>query len=349
MTATQLHKALLDALATSRAAEHRLATLLLEMSEQRLYKELGHPSMASYARTCLEFGAFKLKALMKLAREAPALPALEAAFASGELPWTKARLLLQVADADTAEAWVDRALNTSSRELERQVDTACRGDSPPDPDDVDLAPPRRRRSFLLEATDAEILDKTLALLRAQSTLQDEDLDDGRLLGLLLRRAARAIAEESEQPPSEPLHRTVVTLCPDCAAASHPDYQVMDHVVTQALDDAEVLDLTMGPDRGTLTRHIPERTRRIVLARDAYRCVFPGCTCSLFLDLHHILPFAQGGDHSEQNLVTVCAAHHAAAHEGHVGLFRDEVGRLMAVHQGGVLEPARVGGRVRSAA
>jgi hypothetical protein len=151
---------------TMTATQLRLATLLLEMSEQNLYKELGHPSMIAYARTCFVIGAFKLKALVKLAREAPALPALEAAFASGELPWTKARLLLQVADADTVEAWVERALNTSSRELERQVDAVCRGDSPPDPDSVDLAPPRRRRSFLLEATDAEVLDKALALLRA---------------------------------------------------------------------------------------------------------------------------------------------------------------------------------------
>jgi 5-methylcytosine-specific restriction endonuclease McrA len=178
---------------------------------------------------------------------------------------------------------------------------------------------------------------------------DEDLEDGRLLGLLIRRAAKALAEESEQPPSEPIYRTVITLCPDCATASHPDYQVMDHVVTQALDDGEILDLTMGPDRGKLSRHIPERTRRAVLARDGYRCVFPGCMCNLFLDLHHILPFAQGGDHSERNLATVCTAHHAAAHEGHDGLFLDEAGRLMAAHHGGLVEPARVGGRVRSAA
>jgi len=104
----------------------------------------------------------------------------------------------------------------------------------------------------------------------------------------------------------------------------------------------------GPDRGKLTRHIPERTRRAVLARDDYRCVFPGCTCTLFLDLHHLRPFAQGGDHSEANLVTVCTAHHAAAHDGHVGLFVDQ-GRLMAVHQGGLVEPARRRRQPRSAA
>ena len=349
MTAHQLHDALLEALATSRAAEHRLAVLLLAMSEQRLYRELGHPSMAAYARDCFEFGRFKLNALLKLAREAPALPELEAAFASGELPWTKARLLLQVADPETAADWVARATHTSSRELERQVESVCRGDRPPDPDDVDLAPPRRRRSFLMEATDAEVLDKTLALLRSQTALRNEDLDDGRLLGLVIRRAAKALADEAERPPSEPLHRTVITVCPECTSATHPDFQVMDHVVTQALDDAEVLDLTDGPNRGQLERHIPERTRRAVLARDAYRCVFPGCTCNLFLDLHHLQPFAQGGDHSEQNLVTVCTAHHAAAQDGHVGLFLDERGQLLAVHQGGLVEPARRRGRVRAVA
>jgi len=198
--------------------------------------------MSAYARTCLEFGAFKLKALLKLAREAPSLPALEQAFASGELPWTKARLLLQVANPDTAADWVARATHISSRELERQVDSVCKGDKPPSPDAVDLAPPRRRRSFLMEATDAEVLDKTLALLRSQTSLRDQDIDDGRLLGLVIRRAAKALADEAEQPPSE-LHRTVITLCPDCATATHPDFLVMDHVVTQALDDPEILDLT----------------------------------------------------------------------------------------------------------
>ena len=349
MDAHQLHAALLEALATSRAAEHRLATLLLEVKERRLYLELGYPSMAAYGRDCLEFRAFKLKALLKLAREAPALPALEAACADGSLPWTKARLLLQVADAENVDEWVARATQTSNRELERQVDAVCKGDAPPDPDAACLGPPRRRRSFLLEADDCDVLEKTLALLRAQTGLREQDLDDGRLLGLVIRRAAKALGEEAERPPSEPLHRTVLTKCPDCAQTEHPDHLVMDHVAAQAADDGEVVDLTDGPDRGTLRRHVPERTRRAVLARDRYRCVFPGCMCNLFLDLHHLRPFAQGGDHSEGNLVTVCTAHHAAGHEGHVGLFLDEHGELWAVHKGGVIERARRKGRDRSAA
>lgn len=113
----------------------------------------------------------------------------------------------------------------------------------------------------MESTDVEVLDKRLALLRSQTSLRHEDLDDGRLLGLVIRRAAKALAEEAEQSPPKPLHRTVITVCPDCTSASHPDFLVMDHVVTQALDDPEVLDLTDGPDRGKLSRHIPDRARQ----------------------------------------------------------------------------------------
>lgn len=61
MTANQHHRALPEAFAASRAAEHRLATLLLEMSDQGLFRELGHPSMAANAYASFELASFRLK------------------------------------------------------------------------------------------------------------------------------------------------------------------------------------------------------------------------------------------------------------------------------------------------
>jgi|GEM_PF-3244819 len=58
--------------------------------------------------------------------------------------------------------------------------------------------------------------------------------------------------------------------------------------------------------------------------------------------------AWGGRAAHGDMDTEGTTHHAAAHEGHVGLFLDQ-GRLMAVHRGGVVEPARHRGRPRSAA
>jgi len=57
------------------------------------------------------------------------------------------------------------------------------------------------------------------------------------------------------------------------------------------------------------------TRRAVLCRDHRRCVVPGCRNVRFLDLHHVEPHAEGGRNEADNLVTLCAVHHRAAHRG----------------------------------
>jgi hypothetical protein len=61
--------------------------------------------------------------------------------------------------------------------------------------------------------------------------------------------------------------------------------------------------------------IPPALRRAVLRRDHERCQVPGCTHATFLDLHHIIPRSEGGQHELENLITICGAHHRAAHRG----------------------------------
>jgi len=338
--AETIHQAILDTLRVERGAAYERAKLVRRLSELRLYRQLGYPSLAAYGRDVLGIGATKLKALLFLARRAEGLPALEEALTSGRLSWTKGVLVARVATPETEKAWVDRAVHTSSRELEQQVQACMPGDPPPDPDEV--GPPRVWRHWRLEVADAEVADRVIALLRSETGLIEGELDDGRLVGLAFRRVARALEDETDNPPTEPVYRTVVTRCPDCAQAFGPDRPIMDHVAAAAEDDAEELDLTAGPDRGKVTRHVPARLRRAVLARDGHRCVFPGCSCSLWLHVHHGEPFARAPRHVEEDLFTLCSAHHAALHEGHVGLFQDRRGAWMVVHKRGLVEPARVG-------
>jgi Holliday junction resolvasome RuvABC DNA-binding subunit len=56
-------------------------------------------------------------------------------------------------------------------------------------------------------------------------------------------------------------------------------------------------------------------RRAVLRRDRQCCVVPGCRNSRFLDIHHLRSRAEGGDNDANNLITLCGAHHRAAHRG----------------------------------
>ncbi len=64
-----------------------------------------------------------------------------------------------------------------------------------------------------------------------------------------------------------------------------------------------------------TSDIPPARRRRVLARDHARCRVPWCRSSRNIDVHHLLPRAEGGDHCEENLLCLCESHHIAQHSG----------------------------------
>ncbi|MFP5332271.1 MAG: HNH endonuclease [Acidimicrobiia bacterium] len=58
-----------------------------------------------------------------------------------------------------------------------------------------------------------------------------------------------------------------------------------------------------------SRAIPGAVRNRVLHRDGHRCVIAGCNSRSRLQPHHLIPYAQGGSHHPDNLVTVCWYHH----------------------------------------
>ena len=69
--------------------------------------------------------------------------------------------------------------------------------------------------------------------------------------------------------------------------------------------------------GRKTRSIPLAIRRALQRRDG-GCRFPGCTCSRFVDAHHITHWADGGETGMDNLVLLCRRHHRMVHEGGSG-------------------------------
>jgi hypothetical protein len=67
-----------------------------------------------------------------------------------------------------------------------------------------------------------------------------------------------------------------------------------------------------------TRHVPAAVKRAVWARDKAQCAFVGtegrCQERGFLELHHIVPFAEGGVASSENLQLRCRTHNVYAEE-----------------------------------
>ncbi|HSK07484.1 MAG TPA: DUF222 domain-containing protein [Acidimicrobiia bacterium] len=104
-----------------------------------------------------------------------------------------------------------------------------------------------------------------------------------------------------------------------------DGSVLDpFAVGQLVCDPSVSRIVFGPDSevldvGRKTRVIPAGLRRAVIARDRH-CVAPGCGRSArWCDVHHIVPWLDGGETVIDNLSLLCRFHHGQVHLGLLSL------------------------------
>ena len=85
--------------------------------------------------------------------------------------------------------------------------------------------------------------------------------------------------------------------------------------------------------------IPAAIKRAVWKRDGGRCAFVGandrCSETGFLEFHHVMPYADGGDATVSNIELRCRAHNAYEAEQHFGtlLVREARGRFWSTKLG----------------
>jgi 5-methylcytosine-specific restriction endonuclease McrA len=97
-------------------------------------------------------------------------------------------------------------------------------------------------------------------------------------------------------------------------------KIFDRALTLLLEDLErtKLAVTRQPRRARATadrsRHIPAAVRREVWSRDGGRCAFVGTTGRCVergrLEFHHVMPHADGGPATVENIQLRCRAHNA---------------------------------------
>jgi hypothetical protein len=335
-----LHERLMDARGRHRQCEYEVCVLLCEMNRRRAFGEFESVSIREYAQKHLGLKTRRCTELLALGRRLETLPELTEAFSAGQLGWTKAREVARVATPRTEGEWVRRALALTNRKLEREVAQCEPGDDPPDYDDAKpLMPARIRLRFDVDSTDALVLRRAMSLVRAQ--LGDVDADDGAVLAEVARRVlaemeadqaqASAAKPVSERTPSAERVRIVIQECPTCSRQTHVGNDDVEREVSFELSetvdcDHERMEIE-GPKAGHISRSVPPSVRRLALHRANYQCEVPGCTCHLYLDMHHLRRRADGGDHSLQNVAVACPAHHGAVHDGRLRLWREADGRL----------------------
>jgi len=306
MSASTLHQNLLAALSELARVEKRAVLLFAEIAEGRLYRELGYSSMLQYARVGLQFSDAKFYQFQRIGNSFTTLPEVKSALASGELAWTKARVVASVAKPETQKAWIEEAKKSGRRELENKVKAARSSEERPPASDLfseeRSAPAARREVNLNLKLEPEQLAQLEALMEV---LRKQGLKGSRE-EVLLQALAMAASEDCTRVQSRP-KQVVIFQCEDCGSKK---VQTSRGLIEAELADCDVKIL--GKD-GINRSSIPPKTRNQVLARDHHSCQSLGCGNTRFLEIHYIEPRSKGGGNQLSNLTTLCSSCHSLSH------------------------------------
>jgi len=282
---------------------------LLRAEQIKLHFLHGFATMYEYLERVLGYGPHAARERMRVARTLAGLPQTTAALARGQLTYSAVRELTRVATADTEARWLAVAQGMAVNQIERLVAGHQPGDQPDDPTHPDLRP---------RVVRIELLPEVYALWRqARAVIAAErgaEISDADFVESLCRAAINPGTGDAG-----PAHQIAYQQCPDCRRATQNgagrEIDIPPEVFERASCDAKdlgSLDAT-APERATTT--VTPRLREQVFARDHHRCTVPGCRSARNLDIHHIVPQAQGGTHHIWNMTLLCSGHHAALHDG----------------------------------
>jgi hypothetical protein len=307
----RVHAALTRLAAQKARADAEEGRWLLAAWRAAVHVHVGCANFAEYVERLLGYQPRSTQEKLRVATALEELPELAQALTSGTLNWCAVRELTRVAVPETEREWIAVARGKRVHQLAELVVGKRPGDVPSSPAD-----PTLRRHVLR----FEVSPETFALCReALSSLRrngDQALDDD---SALLAIARHVLGGPSDAGRAS--YQVVMSVCQQCGAgAQHANGELVEvapEVVSMTDCDRQLI-VPVGESAHVDARarqSIPPARRRAVLLRDRHRCRVPGCRNATFVDVHHIILRSEGGSHATDNLITLCGAHHRAAHVG----------------------------------
>jgi len=322
----------------------RAADLINEAARRGIPVMEGFGSTAGWLMALTGEPAAVCRSRVQVARALRQMPETRQAFASGELPEPRVRLLAAAFESAPAVfardelVLVEQARSLSARVFPLAV-AHWRRLADPDGALADAERAFERRRLHVSATwggmvrldgdlDAESGAVVITALGSLAEPQALAPEDGRTPA---QRRADALVEicrrhldTSDRPRigGERPHLMVTISAAELAGAGLADLDagpVSLETVRRWACDAAVTALITGPDgrplrAGRRSRVIPPSLRRALHQRDQY-CSHPGCSVpARSCDAHHIHHWAHGGKTEAANLQLLCRRHHRMVHE-----------------------------------
>jgi hypothetical protein len=277
-------------------------------------------------------------------------PSIDAAFADGRLSYSKVRAITRVATERNEAQLLGFALKSSAAQVERYCRRLRNGDA--EASSIDARRLHESRSLSRHVREDGSGTITVELPKA----------DFELVLQALEYVGRSLPEDTSRSLFAKGADALLQMARDALAGRTADgfapdnYQVIVHVDAAALNSSggeadvplpvarrlccdgaivRIVDDTEGRalNVGRKQRTVPIAIKRALVARDR-GCTFPGCHHTRWLDAHHVDHWADGGETSLTNLLTLCSTHHRLVHEGGFSISRNKDGRFYFVRPDG---------------
>jgi len=331
------------------AAEHRLLTLLREFDAGRGWEGLGFPSCACWLNFACGMDRVTARERMRVAHALGRLPKVDARFASGALSYSKVRAITRIATEENEDYLLSIAKHGTAHHVEQLVRKFRHAKRLQDVDRASAQHEGRHLSWFFDADGCLVLKGRLPpeqgalIVKALGMAMDADFAEQnessseviarsaatkQSMEPIGARRADALAQvaetymNAEPVPNSTADRYQVVVH-DSAETSvshlHDGPGVSAETARRIACDSSVVAVKEDADGeplsvGRKTRAIPPAIRRALWLRDG-GCRFPGCTRDRFVDGHHIVHWADGGETSLDNLILLCRHHHRLVHEG----------------------------------
>ncbi len=320
-----------ESVGDERRATAQLLAVLGEFDVRRLYLGQGFSSLFAYCVGCLHLSERAAYSRIEAARLARRFPIIIELVADSRVSLTAVALLARHLNKANYQVLLSEATHKTVREIEVIVARLA-----PRPDVPSLVRRVSQPAIATAATSPADL----------SPSHSAPMLDAQMLAPPLSTAPPPQAPAAPRPehfravltPTSPeRYKLQVTL----SRAAHDKLRcaqnllrhsvpggdlgcVLERALDALLDDIERRKLAIvlrpreqkprGEPRSPSSRHIPAAVRRAVWNRDGGRCAFVGvagrCTARALLELHHVRPFAAGGDATTENIELRCRAHNA---------------------------------------
>jgi hypothetical protein len=330
------------------AANHRWLMLIAEFDRRTGWSDGATQSCAHWLnwKCGIAMGAAREK--VRVARALENLPKVSAAMASGKLSYSKVREITRVASAATEDTLLMIAEHGTAAHVEKLVRAFRRCQ---DAEELSREACQQRNRAVtyrydddgsiiitarLPAEAGALVLKALDLVVQELPFLVNDVPAGmprqvipireRRADALARVAESFLAHEVMEAKGTDRHQIVVHVAAETLRDRTAGCCELEHGPSMAAEtarrlacDASVIALIENDDGeplnvGRKTRTISAPLRRVLNARDK-GCRFPGCCNSRYIDAHHVVHWANGGETKPSNLISLCRFHHHAVHEG----------------------------------